>query len=106
MARLPELSKEDLEKIERLKGKSQDVKSISPEMWFIAEFGFFYGYEGIRAYFSGEISHKDAMDLLEATTMVWNKYAYLTSLGVFYGSKDGKAFNKGSKQFTNKIKVE
>lgn len=105
MAKLPELSKEDLEKIERLRKGHHDVKAITPEMYFLGKLSYFYGYDGVKAYFSGELSHKDAMELIEACSMVWQEYEYTRALGMFYASKDGKTFNK-HEPFTKKIKVE
>lgn len=105
MAKLPELSKEDLEKIERLRGSKVDVKAITPEMYFLGKLLYFCGYDGVRAYFAGELKHEDAMELIEAGSMVWQEYEYQRALGMYYATKDGKTFNKGE-PFTKKIKVE
>lgn len=105
MAKLPELSKEDLEKIERLKGNHPDVKAVSPETYFLGKLLYFCGYDGVRAYFTGELSHESAMELIEGANVVWHEYEYIRALGAFYASKDGKAFNKGE-PFTKKVKIE
>lgn len=106
MARLPELSKEDLEKIERLKGgKAEPVKPITPEQYFLGKLLYLCGYEAVRAYYSGELSHESAIELIDATDVVWHEYEYKRALGMFYATKDGKSFNKGE-PFTHHIKVE
>lgn len=106
MAKLPELSKEDLEKIERLKqGSAASVKAITPEQYFLGKLLYFGGYEAVRAYFSGELPHESAMELIEGAHVVWHEYEYKRALGTFYATKDGKAFNR-HEPFTKQIKVE
>ena len=105
MATLPSLSQEEREKVERASGVNR-VNPISPEMYFLAEFGYFYHWEGVQALETGIISYERAQELLEATKMVWHEYQYKESLGGFYASKDSKSFNKGMKYFTDRVKVE
>jgi len=106
MPRLPELTPEQLAKVNKLKGmdSSTDVE-VSPEMYFLAEFGKFFGWEGIVAIETGVIPISKAIDLVAASKKVWYSYLYEESLANFYANKDAKSFNKGMKTFINKSKV-
>lgn len=108
MASLPgksSLTEAELAKIRRLKSESKP-RAISPETYFIAKLGFFYGYEAIRAYSSGELPRESAEELLRATEMLSSEYTYRNALAVFYSTKDGKSFNSGMKTFTNRINID
>lgn len=106
MAKLPELSPEDLAKVEKLKGiDSSSQIDVSPELYFLAEFGRYYGWEGIVALETGVISLERAIDLVTASKKVWYSYLYEESLAMFYATKSDKAFNKGMKTFINRSRV-
>lgn len=103
---LPKLTEEDLAKVEKLKGTDSSTQvDVSPELYFLAEFGKFYGWEGIVALETGVISVEKAVDLVVASKKVWYAYLYEESVAAFYATKDAKAFNKGMKTFVNKSKV-
>lgn len=118
MARLTKLSPERLEELRKLRGDAQtaDDIDVSPEMFFLAEFGYYFGWEGITALEGhgrgllemkdGYISLERAEKLLAATRKVWYLKLFEQSLGNYYASKDGKTFGKGIKTFTEKMKVE
>lgn len=105
MAKLPDLTPEDLEKIARLKGEVEE-SNVSPEMYFIAEFGYYFGWAGILAIENGDISLEKANELISAARKVWYTKLYEQSITGFYANKDGKTFNSGMKPFINKMKVQ
>ena len=106
MATLPKLSQAELEKKEAVVGIYR-IDPISREMHFVAKILFFGGWQMVKDYHLGVISHKSAQELVEASEMVWREYKYLEALnGLYASSGDSKAFNKGMKSFTDRIKVE
>jgi len=105
MAKLPDLTEEDLKKIERLKGTDTASKDVSPELYFLAEFGAYFGWDAIFAIEAGIIPISKAIDLLEAAQKVRYSHLYDQALAMYYATKDAATFNKGMKVFVNKSKV-
>lgn len=119
------MSPEDREKalargrkrMERAKGSS-----ISPEMYVIAEFGYYFGFEGILAIKRGYIEYTDSqgkvvkepftldevLALLEAAKKVWYSKVIDTAHGSMVASaakfakQPGEAFNNGMQPFRDK----
>lgn len=58
-----QLTPEEQAKVERLKA-NQEATSVSPEWMFVARFGYFYGYEGIKAIMDNQIDFEIAQTLL------------------------------------------
>lgn len=106
MPKLPELSPEDLEKVKRLKGESSDLKKISPEMYLLAEFGYFFGWDGILAIENEVISLSKAIELLEGMRVVEGRKLYEKAKAMFYATKDAKAFNKAMSSYANNSRIE
>lgn len=106
MSQLPELSPEDLEKVNRLKGETTDSVPVTPEMYFYGQFGYYFGWEGLQALRKGDITLDEANKLLVSVEKVYYKKLYEQSLGNFYASKDGKTFNSGMKAFKNKTRIQ
>lgn len=65
----PELSKEDLEKIERLRKRTTGVE-VDEFWYFIGEFGYYYGYDGISAILDNKITLDAARTMLQAAIKV------------------------------------
>lgn len=106
MATLPKLTDRELEQKEAIVG-IYHIEPISREMHFVAKLLFFGGWELVKDYHTGVISHKSAQELVDAAEMVWREYKYLEALnGLYASSGDSKTFNKGMKHFTDRIKVE
>lgn len=106
MVLLPDPTPEELEKIARLKGETQDTVIVTPEMYFLAEFGYYFGWPGVLAIENGDITLEKAGQLIAATRKVWYTKLYEQSITGFYANKDGKTFNSGMKPFINKMKVQ
>lgn len=106
MTQLPKLSPEDLKKVERLKGVKPDLKKISPEMYLLAEFGHFFGWEGVLAIETEVISLAKAVELIEAMRVVEGKKLYEQAKAMFYATKDSATFNKGMAPYANNSRIE
>jgi len=106
MTQLPKLSPEDLKKVERLKGSNPDLKKISPEMYVLAEFGHFFGWEGILAIETEVIKLDKAVELIQAMRVVEGKKLYEQAKATFYATKDSKTFNKGMAQYADNSRIE
>lgn len=106
MSKLPELSPEDLKKVERLKGGNPELKKISPEMYLLAEFGHFFGWEGVLAMETEVISLQKAIELIEAMRVVEGRKLYEQAKAMFYATKDSATFNKGMAPYANKSRIE
>lgn len=107
MARLTKLSPEKLSELRNLRGgvKTADDIAVTPEMYFLAEFGYYFGWPGVLSLENDEIGLDKAQQLLAAARKVWYLKLYEQSLGNFYASKDSKTFDKGIKAFVKKMKV-
>lgn len=107
MAKLPDLTPEDLEKVKRLRGEG-DAASIptSPEMYFVAQFGYHYGWDGVLALYKGTISLDNAIELLAAAEKVHNAKLRDLSEVVFHSTKDGTVFTKFLAKLNSKMGIK
>jgi hypothetical protein len=105
MARLPELSPEDLEKVQRLKGNTGNIV-IDRELYLEAEFGYYFGWPGILAIENDEISLSKVQEILQAMRKVHSDKMLEQAKFDFYASKDSKNFNIGIGKVTNKARVD
>lgn len=105
-------------RMEKTKTKSHDV---SPEMYLIAEMGYYFGWDAILAVKRGYIENLNAKNeivketftleemnaLVEAARKVWRTKLYEQSYGTAvassskYASNPKDAFNKGMKPLTD-----
>lgn len=126
------MSKEDAEKAraraqKRLnRQRSKSGLDVSPEIYMIAEFGYYFGWAAVKDLRQGFIE-KESIDgsivrdpftleeaalLLEGARKVW--YTKLTEQGhanlvanmATYNDSPGKAFNEGIKPFTDRAEVK
>ena len=104
MIKLSKLTPQELEQKEKIVGVHKD--SVTQEMYFLAEFGYYYGWQGVLAIETNQITLEKATELLEATRKVWFSHVYELSLGNFYANKDTKVFNKGMKPIISKMEVK
>lgn len=58
-----EISEKDLAKARAIKARHEGAK-VSPEWRFIGEFGYFFGFDGVRAIINNEISLDVAYQLI------------------------------------------
>ena len=105
--------------------KSKKGLDVSPEIYLVAEFGYYFGWEGVMAIKRGYIEKHDskgeivkdpftldeALVLLEGARKVW--YTKLTEQGhsqliantSAYNRNPGQAFNNGIKPFTDRADI-
>lgn len=80
-------------------------------MYVVAEFGYYFGYDGIRAIKNNEISLEEVHILLAAARKVWYSKVVDQShgglvAGIAAGSKNpSSSFNKNMQVFIKKMKV-
>ena len=119
------MSTEDKEKaIARGRKRLEKAKgsAISPEMYVIAEFGYYFGFEGILAIKRGYIEYTDAkgsvvkepftldevLALLEAAKKVWYSKVIDSAHGTMvasaskYAKQPGEAFKGGMQPYIDK----
>lgn len=107
-----ELTPEELERV--LKRKRQDEKTrVSPEELFIAEFGYYYGWDAMLAILSNDISMQDANVLINGARKVWNRQMidmasimFTSGTAARSGKKSTQVMNKGLKEFYKRAKVD
>lgn len=96
------LSAEDLAKI-RKRREREDAVKVDDNWMFIGEFGYYYGFEGVRAVINNEIDFDTAQLLLQASRKVWAGKVYDLGRVGFIGSTAANAkkptdvFNKNTK---------
>jgi hypothetical protein len=104
---LLQLSPEDLKKITKAREKAEGTRNaidVDPETYFIAEFGFYFGFEGMMAIINNEIDLELASALLAGAHKVW--YANLSDLGyVQFMAAHSAASTKPSENFKKAMKV-
>ena len=97
--RVLQLTPEEQAKVNRVKQR-HDALKIDPEWQFTAEFGYYYGFDGIRAIRNNEITLEDAETLLMAANKRWNRKvidianATYTSVAAANAGKKGKRIMK------------
>lgn len=87
-----ELSEEEVAKVKatRARHKAQNPK-ITPEAMKIAEFGYYYGFEGVRAILSNEITLSQVNTLLLAARKVWASQLLDNMNGQFIANASSRA---------------
>lgn len=107
------------------KQRAHKGHDVSPEIYTIAEFGYYFGWEGMLTIKRGYIEKTDsngnivkdpftleeALVLLEGARKVW--YSKLTEQGhanlvantSVYSKNPGQSFNNGIKPFTDRAEV-
>lgn len=93
-----EISQADLAKIEKRKAKEAKSK-INEEWLFMAEFGYYFGWEGIKAIREDEYFTRDEADmLLKGARKVWNAKVYDHAWASLVGTASANSKNP-SKEF-------
>jgi len=106
MNQLPDLTPEDLAKVERLKNVYKDTTNVNRELYILAEVGYYFGWEAILSYERDEIGLDRVIELLEAVRKVNYTKLYDEALSNFYANKDGKTFIKGMQDLIKKMEVK
>lgn len=107
------LSSEDLAKVTKAREKAEGKRdaNVDPETYFIAEFGYYFGFEGIKSILNNEIDLETASALLAGARKVW--YGQLSELGNVQfiaaqsaaSTKPGQNFHKAMKPFHKSAEV-
>lgn len=107
-----ELTTDELAKISQRKRRDEKIK-VSPEELFIAEFGYYYGWNGMLAILNNEITMDDANILLTGARKVWNAHMIDTASIMFTasaaaqsGKKAKQVMSKGLKDFIKQAKAD
>jgi hypothetical protein len=104
------ITKEELEKVQRLKERHQ-VASIDPEWYFIGQFGMYYGFEGVMAILDNKISMEVANKLMLVAQKIDYKRQYNDMQAVFVGSgsvsskKPAQTFKKLTKDLLREASI-
>ena len=105
--------------------RSKKGLDVSPEIYLVAEFGYYFGWEGVLAIKRGYIEKigadgitvkdpftlDEALVLLEGARKVWysklveQAHGNLVANSSTYSQNPGQSFNNGVKPFTDKAEV-
>ena len=109
------LSPEELEKVTKAREKAEgkrDADNVDPETYLISEFGYYFGFEGIKSLLNNEIDLETAVVLLAGARKVW--YAQLSEMGnvqfisaqAAASTKPGQNFQKAMRPFNKLSEVQ
>lgn len=95
------------------KKREEELKydNVTPELYVVAEFGYYFGYEGIRAIKAQEISLDEVYVLLAAARKVWyskvvdTSHATVVAQVAAQSKNIASSFAKGMSTFFKKMKV-
>lgn len=85
-----ELSQDELNRVAAARAKNEATK-VDENWLFIAEFGFYYGWDGIQAILNNEITMDVANTLLAGARKVWSGRLYDHSMASFIGASSAQA---------------
>lgn len=99
-------------KVQRARAKSELKTKVNDTWLFIAEFGTYYGWDGVKAIRNNEISMEEVEVLMMGARKVWNGklYDHMTAAFVGAGSaqskKPSKTFNTATKDLLRQTKAD
>lgn len=88
---------------------------ISPEIYMVAEFGYYYGWQAVQAVRNNEISLTEMYALNEAARKVWynklvenSRASMVATASAMAGKKQDavKSFDSGMKPFKERARLE
>lgn len=88
-----ELTQEEWEKVRQAKAKYESRHNIDKYWFFIAQFGYYYGWGGVEAILDNKITMEEAQVLLEGANKVWSSHV----VNHIQAAQAGNAANKGKK---------
>lgn len=99
-----ELTQAEWEKIRQARDKHESKHNVDKYWFFIAQFGYYYGWGGIDAILTNKITMEEAQVLLEGANKVWASQVvnHIQAAQAGNASTKGK---KGAKVFRRIIKV-
>jgi hypothetical protein len=80
-----EISEEDMAKVMRARQRHEKTK-VNDSWLFLAEFGYYFGWDGIQAIRTDSICIEEAEALLIGARKVWNGKVYDQASASFIGS--------------------
>lgn len=71
----PEEQKKMLDRFKERTGQKEDSEGVkvNPQIYLVAEFGYYYGWQGIKAVRENDITFDEMFALLEGARKVWYK---------------------------------
>lgn len=108
------MPKDEAEKaIERGKKRMQSSrgKDISPEMFVLAEFGYYFGWNAIQAVKNDEITLKEVLALIEGAKKVWfskvidQSHGTAVANSAVHAKDPTGAFNSGMQPFIERTRM-
>lgn len=71
----PEEQKKMLDRFKERTGQKEDSEGVkvNPQIYLVAEFGYYYGWQGIQAVREDKLSFDEMFALLEGARKVWYK---------------------------------
>lgn len=109
-----EFTEQELEQIKARK-KRDELKNVavSPEEVFVAEMGFYYGWDAVKSILNNEIGMEDANILLHGARKVWYRQIidiasanFTVQAAAQSGKKAQSVMSKGLSDFIKQSKVE
>lgn len=99
-----EISAEDLAKVQRARARGDKTKVNAPWL-YLAEFGYYYGWQGIEAIRNNEITKAEADKLLSGARKVWSMkvYDYATANLIGSASANSKKPSQTFKKLTQDL---
>lgn len=104
------LTPEEVAKVERAKAVHEGNR-IEPEEMLVAEFGYYYGWEGVEAILTNRISTSTMMKLLKGARKVWysklidSSIATYTATGAVNSKNPKKTMKDGLRGFMKEAKL-
>jgi hypothetical protein len=99
-----ELTEEELAKVARRKRQDEKTK-VSPEELFIAEFGLYFGWDGMNALMNNTIDMQTANTLVAGARKVWSRNMIDVTMAVFWGNASVNAGKKANQTLTKGLKT-
>lgn len=81
---------EELAKAKAAKAKAQELK-VEPEYFIMAEFGYYFGYDGIRAIVNNELELAQVNQLSMASRKIWRRQQADIAEAMFIAAASAKA---------------
>lgn len=100
---------------QRIKKRENEEVKISPEIFLLSEFGYYYGFAAVRAVRENKISYEEMFILLEGARKVWYtkeleksnmmRVAVDSSNPLAKRVEKAQAFNKGMKEYRERASI-
>jgi hypothetical protein len=106
-----EITPEDLAKVYRARNRSEKSK-VNSSWLLMAEFGYYFGWQGIQSIRNNEITLDEAEMLIIGARKIWRGQVYDHSSAVLIGSssasskKPGQTFKKLTRELIKYTKAD